>query len=44
MDKKILRVNIINFKKVDKPRGGARIMWISFLLLNFSTYVAFMAI
>ena len=27
--KKILNVNIINFKKVDKPKGeGAQTMWI----------------
>ena len=32
VDKKFLNVNIINFKKVDKPRRGwgGRTMWISF--------------
>ena len=31
--KKILNVNIINFKKVDKPRrGGGRTMWIRFFV------------
>ena len=29
--KKILNVNIINFEKVDKPKGGVQTKWIRFL-------------
>ena len=42
VERKIFNVNIINFKKVDKPRrgvvgGGGLKLWIRFFLLNLGT-------
>ena len=36
--KKFLNMNIINFKKVKKPRGGGRTKWIMIFLLNLGTF------